>query len=55
MKANGDYFVTVIVDKRYNKLIGSATLVLERKFIHGCAIVSDFIVFLHLKVISTVV
>lgn len=38
MKASGDYFVTVIVDKRSNKIIGSATLVLERKFIHGCAI-----------------
>lgn len=40
MKACGDYFVTVIVDKRYNKIIGSATLVLERKFIRGCALVS---------------
>lgn len=40
MKACGDYFVTVIVDKRHNKIIGSATLVLERKFIRGCALVS---------------
>lgn len=39
MKATGDYFVTVIVDKRYNKIIGSATLVIERKFIRNCALV----------------
>lgn len=37
MRASGDYYVTVIVDTRYDKIIGSATLVLERKFIHGCA------------------
>uniref|UniRef100_A0A182K3L0 Glucosamine 6-phosphate N-acetyltransferase n=1 Tax=Anopheles christyi TaxID=43041 RepID=A0A182K3L0_9DIPT len=37
MRASGDYYVTVIVDSRYDKIIGSATLVLERKFIHGCA------------------
>lgn len=38
MKSIGDYFVTVIVDRRINRIIGSATLVLERKFIRGCAI-----------------
>ncbi|XP_035795922.1 probable glucosamine 6-phosphate N-acetyltransferase [Anopheles albimanus] len=36
MRASGDYYVTVIVDTRLDKIIGSATLVLERKFIHGC-------------------
>lgn len=41
MKATGDYFVTVIVDKRYNRIIGSATLVVERKFIRNCALVSS--------------
>lgn len=38
MRASGDYFVTVIVDTRYDKIIGSATLVLEHKFIHGCSV-----------------
>jgi len=38
MKASGDYFVTVIEDTRKNKIIGSATLVVERKFIRNCAL-----------------
>uniref|UniRef100_A0A1I8PCI7 Glucosamine 6-phosphate N-acetyltransferase n=1 Tax=Stomoxys calcitrans TaxID=35570 RepID=A0A1I8PCI7_STOCA len=38
MKASGDYFVTVIEDTRKNEIIGAATLVIERKFIHNCAI-----------------
>lgn len=38
MRANGDYYITVIEDTRYNKIIGSASLVIERKFIHGCGI-----------------
>ncbi|XP_058840797.1 probable glucosamine 6-phosphate N-acetyltransferase [Topomyia yanbarensis] len=38
MRASGDYFVTVIVDTRLDKIIGSATLVLEHKFIHGCSV-----------------
>lgn len=38
MRASGDYYVTVIVDTRYDKIIGSATLVLEHKFIHGCSV-----------------
>ncbi|XP_053690497.1 probable glucosamine 6-phosphate N-acetyltransferase [Sabethes cyaneus] len=38
MRASGDYFVTVIVDTRYDKIIGSASLVLEHKFIHGCSV-----------------
>ncbi|XP_017846945.1 probable glucosamine 6-phosphate N-acetyltransferase isoform X2 [Drosophila busckii] len=37
MKASGDYFVTVIEDTRKNEIIGAASLVLERKFIHNCA------------------
>jgi glucosamine-phosphate N-acetyltransferase len=36
MRAKGDYYVTVIEDLRSNKIIGSATLVIERKFIHSC-------------------
>lgn len=38
MKASGDYFVTVIEDARKNEIIGAASLIIERKFIHGCAI-----------------
>lgn len=38
MKANGDYYVTVIEDTRIKKLIGAATLVIEHKFIHDCGI-----------------
>ena len=38
MKARGDYYVTVIEDTRKNEIIGAATLVIERKFIHNCAI-----------------
>lgn len=42
MRASGDYFVTVIEDTRKNTIIGSATLVLEKKFIRNCAIVSVY-------------
>ncbi|XP_065372142.1 probable glucosamine 6-phosphate N-acetyltransferase [Calliphora vicina] len=38
MKASGDYFVTVIEDTRKNEIIGAASLIIERKFIHNCAI-----------------
>ncbi|XP_037732270.1 probable glucosamine 6-phosphate N-acetyltransferase isoform X1 [Drosophila subpulchrella] len=38
MKASGDYFVTVIEDTRKNEIIGAASLVIERKFIHNCAV-----------------
>uniref|UniRef100_A0A1A9W6J5 Glucosamine 6-phosphate N-acetyltransferase n=1 Tax=Glossina brevipalpis TaxID=37001 RepID=A0A1A9W6J5_9MUSC len=39
MKASGDYYVTVIEDARKNEIIAAASLVIERKFIHSCAIV----------------
>lgn len=39
MKCSGDYYVTVIEDTRINQLIGSATLVIEHKFIHNCGLV----------------
>lgn len=38
MKAAGDYFVTVVEDTRKNLVIGAASLILERKFIHNCGI-----------------
>lgn len=34
---NGTYYNTVIVDKSVDKIIGAATLIVERKFIHKCA------------------
>ncbi|XP_030763428.1 probable glucosamine 6-phosphate N-acetyltransferase isoform X2 [Sitophilus oryzae] len=34
MKETGGYFVTVVEDIRHNKIIGSATLITELKFIH---------------------
>lgn len=39
MRASGDYFVTVIEDTRKSEIIGAASLVLEHKFIHNCAVV----------------
>lgn len=41
MKYSGDYYVTVIEDTRINQLIGSATLVIEHKFIHECGEVME--------------
>lgn len=39
MKACKDtYFITVIEDTITNRIIGAATLVIEQKFIHGCAV-----------------
>ena len=43
MKAcNGTYFVTVIEDTVKNKIIGAATLIRERKFIHNSGSVNGF-------------
>jgi len=44
---NGSYFVTVIEDIEKKKIIGTATLVVERKFIRGCGkrgIIEDVVV-----------
>jgi len=38
MKGSGDYYVTVIEDTQKNEIIGSATLVIEHKFIHECGL-----------------
>ncbi|XP_001996128.2 probable glucosamine 6-phosphate N-acetyltransferase isoform X1 [Drosophila grimshawi] len=38
MKASGDYFVTVIEDTRKGEIIGAASLIVERKFIHNCSV-----------------
>jgi glucosamine-phosphate N-acetyltransferase len=32
------YFVTVVYDRESDQVIGSSTLLLERKFIHGCSV-----------------
>ncbi|XP_064536265.1 probable glucosamine 6-phosphate N-acetyltransferase isoform X1 [Drosophila montana] len=38
MKASGDYYVTVIEDTRKGEIIGAASLIIERKFIHNCSV-----------------
>ncbi|GBP65936.1 Probable glucosamine 6-phosphate N-acetyltransferase [Eumeta japonica] len=38
MKQSGGYYVTVIEDTRSAKIIGSATLTVEQKFIHNCSL-----------------
>lgn len=45
MKGSGDYYVTVIEDTQKNEIIGSATLVIEHKFIHDCGLVGIFYTF----------
>ena len=34
------YYCTVIVDTIKDRIVGASTLLLERKFIRGCALVS---------------
>ena len=36
----GTYYTTVIEDTETSQIIGAATLIVERKFIHECATVS---------------
>ena len=40
MRHAGGYYVVVIEDLDIGKIIGSATLVVEQKFIHNCCLVS---------------
>ncbi|KAJ8672981.1 hypothetical protein QAD02_004242 [Eretmocerus hayati] len=37
MRTSGGYYVIVVEDLKIGKVIGSATLVVEQKFIHGCS------------------
>ncbi|KAM9294212.1 glucosamine 6-phosphate N-acetyltransferase [Gastrophryne carolinensis] len=37
MKKSGDYFVAVVEDSNLGQIVATATLILEHKFIHGCA------------------
>jgi glucosamine-phosphate N-acetyltransferase len=39
-KHNDTYFIIVIVDRAKDKVVGSATLILERKFLRSTGIVS---------------
>ena len=39
MCASGDYFITVIEDTNLNEIIGTASLILEQKFIHSAVTV----------------
>lgn len=36
LKENGDYKIVVAEDMEQGKLVGTATLLIERKFIHSC-------------------
>ncbi|KAL4709846.1 hypothetical protein ACJJTC_000333 [Scirpophaga incertulas] len=38
MQQSGGYYVTVIEDTRYSRIIGAATLTVEQKFIHNCSL-----------------
>jgi hypothetical protein len=42
MKKSGGYYVIVAEDLNSEKIIGSATLVIEQKFIHNCGLVCIF-------------
>lgn len=37
---NGTYYTTVIVDTNKDQIIGTASLIVEKKFIHECALVT---------------
>ncbi|XP_011501157.1 PREDICTED: probable glucosamine 6-phosphate N-acetyltransferase [Ceratosolen solmsi marchali] len=38
MKTSGGYYIVVVEDLNCGKVIGSATLVIEQKFIHNCGL-----------------
>ena len=40
MKSTGSYYVVVVEDTDKNQVVAAATLILEQKFIHECALVS---------------
>jgi len=40
MKNYGTYYIIVIEDKEFNKIVASGSLILEKKFIHDCGHVS---------------
>lgn len=40
MKTAGGYYVVIVEDLNGGEVVGSATLVVEQKFIHNCALVS---------------
>lgn len=41
MKKTGDYYVVVVEDTNLGQVIATATLIVEHKFIHSCAKVSQ--------------
>lgn len=43
MKSAGGHYVVVVEDLDVGKVIGSATLVVEQKFIHNCALVIIYV------------
>ena len=43
MKNAGNYYVIIIEDVNDEKLVATATLIVEQKFIHNCAVVRFFL------------
>lgn len=39
--SHGTYYCTVIVDTIKDRIVGASTLLMERKFIRGCALVGQ--------------
>lgn len=54
--SHGTYYCTVIIDTIKDRVVGASTLLMERKFIRGCALVSccHMIIFLIITVKSAV-
>lgn len=45
MKDAGGYYVVVVEDQNLEEVIGSVTLIVEKKFIHNCGLVRISIFF----------
>ena len=39
------YFIVVIIDKRNEKVVGTATMLIERKFLRSTGLVSNFLLY----------
>ncbi|XP_012678396.1 glucosamine 6-phosphate N-acetyltransferase [Clupea harengus] len=37
MRKSGDYYIVVVEDTQLGQIVATATLIIEHKFIHGCA------------------
>lgn len=54
MKNAGSYYIIVIEDTSSGKIIATATLVVEQKFIHNCALVCLLNIFLMIQFWKTI-